>query len=363
MKISVLASGHSFLHRSLYFPLLAFRRELAERTLRMRLFFAPREEMLDCDLLVLASRFFRQWQNTRTRNRKNEEELLAFLERARRGAGRIAWFDESDPAGSCDFAVIGRVDFFWKKQLFKDRGLYLRDDPAVVRPWLDHRGLPEMAFPYRPCPEADLPKLRVAWNIGLMDYRALPGPLAPFANWLPRYALRRRPDWPRKAVDLHFRGRAPESAIGAQRRLFLGRCAALREKTGIIMAGPGLVGRRRYLKELRRSRMVLSPFGWGEICFRDFEAFAASALLLKPDLGHLETFPDVFVPGETYAPLRWDGGDLEERLRFFLQAPERAREIAEAGYDSFARQVLATDRFVEHFSRLVRNGPSGSGGG
>ena len=54
---------------------------------------------------------------------------------------------------------------------------------------------------------------------------------------------------------------------------------------------------------------VLSPFGYGEICFRDFEAVLSGALLLKPDCGHLETWPDIYGEG-TYVPLDWMASDL-----------------------------------------------------
>ena len=54
---------------------------------------------------------------------------------------------------------------------------------------------------------------------------------------------------------------------------------------------------------------MLSPFGWGELCLRDYEAVLGGALLLKPDMSHLETWPDVFVPHDTYAPFDWDATD------------------------------------------------------
>ena len=32
---------------------------------------------------------------------------------------------------------------------------------------------------------------------------------------------------------------------------------------------------------------MLSPFGWGEICYRDFEAALNGMLLIKPDMNTL----------------------------------------------------------------------------
>ena len=75
-------------------------------------------------------------------------------------------------------------------------------------------------------------------------------------------------------------------------------------------APSGRVSQRVYRAELQRSRLVLSPFGWGEINLRDYETFIAGAAAVKPDMSHLETWPDLFRSGETIVTHRWDLTDL-----------------------------------------------------
>ena len=81
--------------------------------------------------------------------------------------------------------------------------------------------------------------------------------------------------------------------------------------------------RKEYLAELGRSKMCFSPFGYGEVCWRDFEAMMTGSLLLKPDVRHLVTDPDVFIPGETYIPIAWDFSDLAEKVEYYLRNEER----------------------------------------
>src|SRR5690606_4778495 len=66
------------------------------------------------------------------------------------------------------------------------------------------------------------------------------------------------------------------------------------------MTGTGRASAKRYFLELGLSKITLSPFGWGEVCFRDYEAIACGSLLVKPEMAHLETSPDIYIPGETY---------------------------------------------------------------
>ncbi|MDY6936576.1 MAG: glycosyltransferase [Cyanobacteriota bacterium] len=89
----------------------------------------------------------------------------------------------------------------------------------------------------------------------------------------------------------------------------------------------GLISKKQYARELRQSRIVFSPFGWGETCWRDFEAICNDSLLVKPSMAHLDTQPNIFVENETYVPVRWDFADLEEKCRHYLEHPEEAARI------------------------------------
>jgi hypothetical protein len=100
--------------------------------------------------------------------------------------------------------------------------------------------------------------------------------------------------------------------------------------------------------------MVLSPFGWGEVCFRDFEAIISGSLLLKPDMSHLKTWPDVYIPYETYVPLDWDGNDIKEKAETYLaDGKERARIARNAWEQYQAALTKLEDRFFTLFQDIL----------
>jgi hypothetical protein len=93
------------------------------------------------------------------------------------------------------------------------------------------------------------------------------------------------------------------------------------------------------MAELANSRLCFSPFGYGELCWRDIEAFQTGAVLIKPDMGHLQTLPDLYEPGVTYLPVRWDFSDLEDVVCSALADEPRMEAIASEAWNRTARYI------------------------
>ncbi len=73
-----------------------------------------------------------------------------------------------------------------------------------------------------------------------------------------------------------------------------------------------------YLNTAFRSKIGISPYGMGELCFRDYELVQAGCLLIKPDLGSMITEPKWLVANETYVPVKVDWSDLNETIEKIL---------------------------------------------
>ncbi len=69
---------------------------------------------------------------------------------------------------------------------------------------------------------------------------------------------------------------------------------------------------------MSRSKIGLSPFGMGELCYRDLELIQWGCLLIKPDMSKVITEPDFFKPMETYIPVKLDWSDLNETVNKVL---------------------------------------------
>jgi hypothetical protein len=247
------------------------------------------------------------------------------------GRPRLVLLDQVDQSCSPFFAMAAHVDHIVKSQVLADAGAYTLDQRSgyVFADFLaDSLGfdLAGWSFGTRIDPRF-LCRLHVGWNLGVSRrVRRLVrlGRISP----LP---------WRARPYDLHCRlGTAAENDVGwyASYRRFAG--VRLAEATrGSRSTGSTRVSTTRYLMEMALSRIVFSPFGWGEVCYRDYEAVALGALLVKPSMDHLVTSPNIFVPNETYVPVRWDLSDLAEKCAWCLSHPAESSRIVDN-----ARRVL-----------------------
>lgn len=111
------------------------------------------------------------------------------------------------------------------------------------------------------------------------------------------------------------------------------------------------ISRKHFIAEMKDSKVCFSPFGYGEICWRDIEAIMAGAVLVKPDMGHLEMDPVIHVPDETYVSVKWDFSDLEEKVIAVLQDDEKRKSIAQNAF-MLIKEYTQSKQFVKKFSYL-----------
>jgi hypothetical protein len=261
---------------------------------------------------------------------------------------KLVFLDDYDPTASPHFDVLPFVDLYAKRQILRDVADYLKPYAGgyVFSDYMqNHFGFDLGAWQIgsRPDP-AQVGKIVVGWNLGV----------APRYRRLLRLTRAAGLPWSWRPIDVHARWKAfhtsqwdwkPHYRLHAQQQLapLLARYRC---------AGPGDTHRRRYWLELLASKIVVSPFGWGEICYRDFEAVCAGALLVKPSMGHLRTSPDIFVAGETYVPVSWDFADLAETCRRCLADPAKSMAIVRNAQAAL-HQYFERGGFVADVRRVV----------
>jgi len=322
--------------RAFLFPLIAYRRALAEEGISLRLFRTAGPELADCDVLLVDRKAHEPLWPTR-----GDAILAEFARWAERT--RVVFCDTSDSAGWLHAALLPIVHVYAKGQLLRDRTAYGTPHYGF-RAFADyyHRTLGiEDEQPAWSEPVGDvtlLSKLRVAWNTGLADY-SLFGPFRmalfermplPILLNFPRDFVPPSSDRPH-AVSCRFGTAYARDTVAVQRRLISERMAG-RMQTAKIP-------RRRYIAELRQSKVVVSPFGWGEITLKDFEVFLTGGLLFKPDMSGIETWPDLFADGVTCVTHRWDLDDFETVLDGILADYRHFLPLAEEGQARYARHL------------------------
>ncbi len=267
---------------------------------------------------------------------------------------RIIYFDALASVDRLRTSALEIADLYYKKQIARDRDSYLRPllGSRRFRTYYQREyGIEEELKTRPPVPPEHLGKLRLAWNFGIGIYpreklrlrtaRVLERRLSPRSM---RLLLRppRRPRRERQAfVSARFARAFESEALSCQRRLFeeaIGDDPRFRT---------GRVDRHTYNRELRDARVTLSPFGHGEVCFRDFEAVASGSTLVKPAMEYVETWPDIYQHGETCAYAQWDGSDVVETCGALLEDETRARRLAENAFDAMHDAYGQIDRKVE----------------
>lgn len=283
--------------------------------------------------------------------RVGPQAAAEFLQKLRTAPGRprIVFMDYLAPAGSPFFSVMPHVDCYVKRQHLVDLGLYSRDyeggqvftDFLVKELGYDLDG---WNFGTKPDP-AHFDKLVTGWNLGVT----------------PRYhrqlkATRRlRPLWKLRPFDVHRRFSPVSDGKKVEwyeqyRSEAAGKLDELASR--YRLTGAGRIHHRLYLAELLASKLVVSPFGWGEVCFRDYEAVATGALLVKPSMDHLVTTPDIYKPHETYVPVRWDLADLAETCDYYLSHPAESLRIIRNAQEALL-DYYENDGFVNTVSQFL----------
>lgn len=306
------------------------------------------------------------------KGREADPQVPELLQRLRDKYHVMAYFDDNDGTESHCLHWFPFFDLCYKKQIFRDRQLYLRQHQfygsRVFSDYYHHRfGVVDpVVVPPAPPPlprlddSRQLDKLRLAWNLAFGQY-----PTQSFRKVLARSLYRVIGDWgpalvqgvfpTREPLDRHlpqcharFSPAAYPPSIGYQRHLLLERIAGDTR----FLSGPA--PRAQYQREMRNSRLTLSPFGWGEVCYRDFEAIRCGSTLLKPDMAHVETWPDVYENGVTYAAVDWDANNLHAVVDRLLGNPQLSRELAHQAWCRLQVAHAAIEARVEELLAMIR---------
>lgn len=238
-------------------------------------------------------------------------------------------------------AVDEYIDFYCKKSIFKDlsryQEIYNGDDHLVefYNELYDIEKQPQVDFRVS---ESFLNKLHVSpgfFTSELMLPMIDKTPMANFHN---------------KKYDVHARLAAAGTPwYQKMREAALLACEPFKD-TSVITSDK--VGSKAYWKELFMSRICLSPYGYGETCWRDYEAIVAGSLLVKPDMSHVKQDPNIFIPFETYIPVKWDFSDVSEKLAYYLSHNEERIKIAENAYEVL-HQYVKSESFSNQFNFIL----------
>jgi len=286
--------------------------------------------------------------------------IIPLLKKLNKRVDYLIYFDNADSTGQFHSEVLPYVDIYFKKQLLKDRSLY-SENLSGKRLFTDFytknydfevktsstRG-DEFISRFKD-------KIALSWNFALKDYR--------YSNLISRflYGFTRKnnlkfykPSKDRKLIlSANFTIKPTYNLIYFQRNQLL---QILKEKYGTKSnVSLGKIPKKNYLLTMRSSKAIVSPYGWGEVCYRDFETFIAGAALIKPDMDHLDTWPNLYKKDETYISIPWKIEEWSNAFSEILSEENFLLDVAKKGQESYKKIWTneGNEAFCNHFIKMI----------
>ena len=343
--------SHSFVY---LFPLFRNRKLLRDIGIRVDIDHLDGKAISGADCIIFDNRIFRKWgQNLR------DEKAILLLERLKTIVDRVFWLDTTDSTGTTQFHLLPYIDKYLKSYVLNDKSLYTKFHYGgrVFTDFYHFKyGIECSDNPYwfSPAQNDQLNKIECSWNASLADHGRWSAYLSILWRFIgsPLYASAKFYRSSKRNVDIssRFKTEYQQEIISFQRKSI----QKLMESMGVPTER---IPRYEYLKELRNCKIGVSPFGFGEFAYRDFEIVLNGAMLFKPDMSHMETWPDLYAAGETYMPFKWDFSDLESCLNVALQN-NRWLEIARNAQDLYEKYLFSQEgreSFCTRFLSIIED--------
>jgi len=367
MKIHILTPQHGFNRGPCdFYPVIKWKKYISKQGYSISFYSSHIQKGLsDCDIFLLDHRYYDLLIKYDDKY-KDKDFIIDFINKLKSKAIKVILFDNDDGAGSSQFDIIEHVDLFVKKQILKDKYQYCIDrgfrnkmvfvgDYDLSEKQLIHNE--KYAYESVPCPEDQIHKIKLGWNIGLLDYRYFPfSRYYPFGTARLLNSVYKNPMFTEvdksRNIDAVYRGGFLDfSENYSWQRQELIKFFNSQNKYNLITGNT--VNKRQYINELRASKVCVSPFGWGEVCYRDFEAAMCGCVMIKPDMSHIVTYPDIYIKDVTYVDVKWNLKDLETKIDSVLQNYDDHKKLAEKAQKVYREEINNPEKFASKFIDLL----------
>lgn len=344
--------------------------------------------LFECDTLCVFSKSIIRLLKENSSIFSLEGPTLQFLLKAREEVGCLVWMDDSDSTTVTHFEVLPYVDKYLKKQLLKDRSLYRKEfyGGRIFSDYYHKKFNINDNVEYQqyfPLNEKYDKKVALSWNIGLgnvhksFTLKSYLKRYFPLTHDSADYNLHYVSPYDKRPIDVFLRTSANlgRESIAFHRQEILRKLTEYQNYSNIV----GMIGKnvkknnnktvlklfespskrlstRNIRKIMSLTKVMPSPFGWGEIGARDYEAFKYGSLLLKPDVSHMETWPNIFVPDKTFVSLKWDFSDLKEKLDKIISDDNYRIDISSKGQNAYKESLSekGMDAFCHWFIKQIK---------
>ncbi len=367
IKIGILNKGpklHWGKNFGYWFFVKYFQNELKDSGFDIKFFDTNNKKFYDTDFIIIDSRLFSDSFGNKIRKKINLAPKTYHLEnliKISKLNKNIIWLDNSDSAGTTVFEVLPYVKKYVKKQFYKNKNLYrknffrgrLYSDFYQKKFELEEKYKPESFFLSKEYEN----KLVLGWNIGVGKYfdvfnfnkidkfQCITSALIK-KNYkeLFKFTLKYHNLATRKQdvfCKFNLRHTDKKKSIHFQRNQVN---EILKDKFSLSTQR---LNHRSYLEQLKNSQISVGAFGWGEICYREFEAIKMGAAIVFPNVDYLETWPNIYQDNFSYTSYELDFSNLTQKIDLVLNNQnlreslvENSQEILKSVYSEYGLNYL-----------------------
>ena len=115
---------------------------------------------------------------------------------------------------------------------------------------------------------------------------------------------------------------------------------------------------QEYYNLMSKSKIVIAPFGYGEMAPRDIESAMVGSILIKPNMNHLSSIPWVYIPEHTYVSVDWDFSNLRLQISEILENWKSNQAwFVEHMRRTYSEQY-STEKLITYIHNLLQKTPN-----
>ena len=307
--------------------------------------------LTECDYLMINAKFFgHDWSY-------RPKYVVDTLDMIKQKKIKIFYCDNYDSTAPIRSEVLPYIHFYLKNMILKNKELYKkkfyggRIHTDYYNNYFTIKDTNEI-FSEPILDDLLISKIKLSWNYGLANYGFIGRRIAGLYRRVPIKSLLNWPQLFRKPSKTRQNDVFCRISTSYSRETVAFHRLLLKEKLDKIYQ-LDKVSIYKYIKEIKNSKIVISPFGWGEFSLRDFETFIEGGILFKPSMEHLETYPNFYIPNRTFIPFNWDLSNLIEKIEDTIENYEEKITIAETAQKKYFYYLNSIEAKQEFSMRLL----------
>lgn len=309
--------------------------EIKDLGIEVKFYSSISQKFYEADFLFL---------NSKSIPKDNQRISLSYLKKIYSKNRNLYWFDMRDSAGTTQFEVLPYVKRYIKKQFYIDKTIYMKELRGG-RFYTDHYTrkynlTDAVKYDQEPLNKKYISKLLLGWNIGssfffdyvncskldyfleLFNFKYLNK--TRYNKVLPYYS-----NWEDdddkfdfiSLMNLNFK----RHSVAFQRQKLMKNLEEI-NKNKIIS---GKLSKKKYYEVLRNTKISVGAYGWGEVCYRDFEAIICGTAFMTADMSNIETWPNIYLDGETYLSYDLDFLNLKDNLDILISDKSLRKKLVD----------------------------------